>query len=277
MAQTLYQAGGVACVALLLLIMKFLLGGGKKFSDFITGDDGRYSLSRLQAVLWAVFIISHQFSVALMLLSPYKLWAFDLVFTQNITWLLGLSLGSYVLVKGITVNRTQTTGIPIIRFAPKPADLVTGDNGLDFSRFQMLIWTILGLAVYIAKCNSYDWCLLYRPAEISQLFKPENLPDISGTFVVLMGLSQGAYIGKKLVPTYQVNQVRENSLQTLQGQATQLELDNKYAEQTLNTIKPHTVMGKKEKERKKTDLELKKNQSMNLESQIAELHKSIRI
>lgn len=138
MTHTLYQAAGIAIVVFIFWQIKLRLSRGRKFSDFIIGDDGRYSLSRLQAVVWATIIMSHQFTVFLIAAIHNQVSSFQLVFAENALWLLGISLGSYVSVKGITINQAQKSGAPLKHYKPELSNLVTGENGLDFSRFQML-------------------------------------------------------------------------------------------------------------------------------------------
>ncbi len=67
------------------------------FFDFFVGDDGRYSMVRLQVVAWAFTIISYQVAVliALKMNNSAGLMHFKPVFTEEVLWLLGLSLGSW--------------------------------------------------------------------------------------------------------------------------------------------------------------------------------------
>ncbi len=280
MMHTLYQLGGMCCTMLLFGIFGLLLRGTRNFRDFIIGDDGKYSLSRLQAVIWAVFIISQQFSAVLILLMFSKMSVFDLQFSENVLWILGISLGSYVTVKGITVNRIVSSNVAVTRSDPKLSDFVTGENGLDFGRFQMLIWTVLGVSVYLFQCNSYEYSLLFSATKglnLSDFFKQGHLPDISGSFLVLMGLSQGAYVGKKLIPTFQVNEIRQNTLDSLQTQSSQLQLEMKYDKQNLALLRPQTLLGKKHKDKKTSELQIKQDQVGKINAQIADLQNAIKV
>ncbi|MGD1046698.1 MAG: hypothetical protein ABR936_15425 [Bacteroidota bacterium] len=278
MTHTLFQAAGVAIVVFIFWQIKLRLSRGRKFSDFIIGDDGRYSLSRLQAVVWATIIMSHQFTVFLIVAIHNQVSSFQLVFAENALWLLGISLGSYVSVKGITINQAQKSGVPLRRYNPDLSNLVTGENGLDFSRFQMLAWTILGVSVYLVQCNSYDYCLndlVVAGKDLKDIFTDKFLPDISGTFTILMGLSQGAYIGKKLVPSYQVKTVRTASLRALQAQADTLEIEIKYAQEGLAAQKPSTLSDREKIEKDELDLRLKQSTLADLRTQINEISRAL--
>jgi hypothetical protein len=205
---------GFAIVLFLFWLIRFILAPKRSFSDFFVGDTGGYSLSRLQAVLWAVVIIAEQVSAFIAAISKHQAENFSLVFSQEVMWLLGLSLASYVVVKGITVSQVNSG-----QLAPKPinkrrnwSDLVMSDEGLDFSRFQMLIWTIFSVLVFISSYYHYiDRILQDTTGNISSFFPrfddvKKNLPTIDMSLIVLMGLSQGAYIGRKLVPQNRVEE-----------------------------------------------------------------------
>jgi hypothetical protein len=121
-----------------------------------------------------------------------------------------------------------------------------GSNGLDFSRCQMLIWTFIGLGIfsvnlyYFLEClkvadnptivalfeNHYEEYSEANKAE-SILFNGEKLPFLPylpWTFVVLMGLSQGSYVGKKLVPAFKLDDVKEIREKDLEANKKQLEI-----------------------------------------------------
>ncbi len=125
--------------------------------DFFIGDEGTYSLSRVQAVMWAIIIMSYQIATIISLsinTHGFYFSMFQLTFSESSVWLLGLSLSSYIVVKGITVNQISKNPKLYKRKISAPAwsDLVMGDNGLDFSRCQMLIWTVIAILVYESKC-----------------------------------------------------------------------------------------------------------------------------
>ena len=155
---------GIECLGLVIVISFFwlitvlLMRDGKEehrkkgFSDFIIGDSNRYSPVRVQAVAWAILIISSHVAIILALLfskSKGALHSYQPVFPDTILWLLSLSLTSYISMKGIDVNRANHNHLAK-QESPKWSDLITSINGLDFGRFQMLIWTIIGLLLYFS-------------------------------------------------------------------------------------------------------------------------------
>lgn len=212
-------------------------------SDIFIGDEGGFSLSRVQAVVWAFIIIAYQLSVAIALgvnQMPKAIYYYELTFSEETLFLLGLSLGSYISVKGITVDKINKHPELIKSRRPKFSDIIVGDNGLDFSRIQMLIWTIIALFVFVTKVILFLESIIKAPNvqfltglfnnHIDQLqfnvdVKKEiantqdniknYLPYLPWSFLVLMGLSQGAYIGKKLIPTFKLDDLKSNKEEEL--------------------------------------------------------------
>lgn len=217
--------------ALIRLVFKVKHTHG--FSDVFIGDEGGFSLSRLQAVLWAFVIVAYQLAVVFALMVntkvPFALQYYELTFSEETLFLLGLSLGSYISVKGITVDKISKHPEMIKSRSPKISDIVVGDNGLDFSRIQMLIWTIIALFVFCTKVIFFLNSLLSVEAQneftalfsnsVDQFLESSEfeksagkgfLPYLPWSFLVLMGLSQGASVGKKMIPTFKMTDLRKN-------------------------------------------------------------------
>lgn len=244
MTTLILKLSGPLITLLFFVLLRALLAPKKKFDDFFVGEEGTYSLSRLQMVLWAYFIISFQVSTIVILLYRNNLNSFNLVFSDEVLWLLGLSLGSYVSVKGITVDRIAKRKTLAAK-TKSWSDLITGNNGLDFSRFQMLIWTAIGLMIYAVKCNHYFSGILAVTSteELAKYFtapKDESaslLPSIDMSFIVLMGLSQGAYIGKKLVPSFKVEEVKRKLTSEYTEQLSTMDIGIKFKENEVALMK----------------------------------------
>ena len=65
----------------------------------------------------------------------------------------------------------------------------------DLSKVQMIGWTLIAVGSYIINVIHQIDQIHTNPNYVSQL------PDIDAALMVLMGLAQGAYLGKKLVTT----------------------------------------------------------------------------
>ena len=281
------QILGFVIVFFLFWIIRKLLAPKRNFDDFFIADEGSYSLSRLQMVAWAFVVISLQVAVAVALLlnGQVSIIEYQVKFSEPILGLLGLSLGSYVTVKGIAVEQIARAKV-VKREQKQWSDLITGENGLDFSRFQKLIWTTIGLFFFVAQSNIFIAKLYYfakdnsdvrayfMSAEELQKLNQQNkakgmtkevpveeqLPTISWSLLVLMGLSQGAYVGKKLVPSYKVEEVRRGRLSELSAILGQLDVEIRNKNQELQsaalTSQQKEILGTEiaEKQRKKNDI-----------------------
>jgi hypothetical protein len=231
--------------------------GVSKLRTILQGENKLYSLSRLQLVAWVHVIISYQLVVLMLLLmkGADQFSAMQIQFAEPILWLLLLSLSTYITVKGISSNKPRDLQSSAVT-AGKLTQLLEGPNGIDFSRLQMMVWTLIGLTVFIFHCCFYIGSIRGEddPRILSSYFKTESelkdytrmvdstiafkrkvladtaatatekekakkessewkrvkdnlplqeaLPSISWTFLILMGLSQGAYAGRKLLPDY---------------------------------------------------------------------------
>jgi len=128
--------------------------------------------------------------------------------------ILGFSVGTTVLSKGITSSYAASGEIKKTDATPDergPQNMVEDDSGVpDLYKLQLLIFTLLALAVYIptvfdAVLKADDTSLssltqtLGRNATEDDKAKLFKLPDIDQALLFLMGISSSAYIGKKLV------------------------------------------------------------------------------
>lgn len=262
---------GLALVLFLFWLIRILLAPRRSFSDFFVGDTGGYSISRVQAVFWAIIIISYQVSAFTAAIALNQMDKFTLVFSPDIMWLLGLSLGSYVVVKGITANQINTGKIDPNRFGAKRSisELVMSDEGLDFSRFQMLIWTLFSMIVFISSYYHYIDSMLHD-SDISNYFKPFSdpnhiLPTIDMSLIVLMGLSQGAYIGRKLIPANRVEEVTREFVQDIETREYGLSFQE--SELKLMLLNPEIAI------EKKMEIQLRLNEILN-KKKILEIQKA---
>jgi len=99
---------------------------------------------------------------------------------------------------GPPVSGTSTPGTgPPVSCTGKPVSeksklksLIGDDNGNpDLSKMQMIAWTLIAIVIYLILV--IDEINSGRP----------RLPDIDASLMVLMGLGDGAYLGKKLITT----------------------------------------------------------------------------
>jgi hypothetical protein len=126
---------------------------------------------------------------------------------ENVLYAVGFSAATMAAAKGITqsyVNRGK-----VQKPAPPRTDdqargvgaLVNDDDNVpDFTKIQMLGWTVLIGGIYLSRVvqivNAYN----LRDNDLTQL------PDIDKALMMLMGLGHGAYLGKKAATASPVSQ-----------------------------------------------------------------------
>lgn len=166
------------------------------------GADGRLSTSKFQFFVWTGVVV---FVYVLLFFSVDNSHRPILSrIPANVLLVMGFSVATAVGAKGITVSYLNSGQIAKPASSQAGGDaslsgLVTHDdsNTPDLTKLQMLIWTAIASAVYLYTVYQS----LHDPS--SCFFKPLTdacrFPDIDQSLMVLMGISQGAYLGNKLV------------------------------------------------------------------------------
>lgn len=184
-----YAAG---VLVLLWLIYRVLTGSWNPFK-VVLGTDGRPSTSKLQLWLWTIVVL---FSYVAIYAARVKTGHFDAIsdLPANVLIALGLSVVTATAAKGITVSYLQSGDIvkpPATTRTSGASQILREDDGsLDLSKIQMLAWTVVAIGIYLINVGAQ---IKHGPYD--------KLPDIDAALMVLMGLGQGAYLGKKLVST----------------------------------------------------------------------------
>jgi hypothetical protein len=195
---------GYRAVVLLIAIfafwlVSFLLSGFHP-EKLIIGEDGRFSNSKFQTVLWFGVLVSAY--LATLWLRAHELGG-DMLggvnIPQNLLLLSGMSAVTYTAAKGITVAKIQNAvaaGVvnmkPFAAVARFWADLTCNDsNQFDLGDFQMLIMTFLAVGTFLALMFHFLGTLEARTIV--------DLPDVDTTILASFGLGHGAYLTKKAV------------------------------------------------------------------------------
>jgi hypothetical protein len=195
-------AGLAGASVLLHFLVKYAARDGTRADELgltalFVGDDNRTSTSKLQALLWTYAVLW-----ALVCVLTEGPEAFNDIIGDQLREEYLLLLGGPYLVaiaaKAKTTydvnqarkkgkpspkqrKREDETGGPIQRVA----EIVTNDeDSVDLGDVQYFAFTLLGLTYFA-------WAFIDAPSE--------GLPDIPGTLLVLTGVSQATYLGKKLL------------------------------------------------------------------------------
>jgi hypothetical protein len=189
------------------------------FWDIIRDGDYYPSLARFQFLIWT-FIISFSFlSIYLVRILGGEL-GFPQQIPDGVLQLMGISVVTPIIGNGLssfkydtTISNKRRDDIP-----PFTSMLLENDKPVLF-RYQMFLWTFVGIGIYLfIFFSSVSTVVSDAPKaeelKCDQLKQGEaeqkgctnlkqlsdlNLPDIDPSLVILMGLSQGAYLGGKLV------------------------------------------------------------------------------
>jgi hypothetical protein len=189
------------------------------FWDIIRDGDYYPSLARFQFLIWT-FIISFSFlSIYLVRILGGEL-GFPQQIPDGVLQLMGISVVTPIIGNGLssfkydsTISRKRMDDIP-----PFTSMLLENDKPVLF-RYQMFLWTFVGIGIYLfiffSTISMYISdvqereelkCDQLKPSEVEQKgcanlkqLNKLNLPDIDPSLVILMGLSQGGYLGGKLV------------------------------------------------------------------------------
>jgi hypothetical protein len=206
----------VGLIVLALIWVPYLVFGRqgvkKKFGSdggllglglLVEGADGRPSTSKFQFVLWTGVVLLAWVAIYVARLMRGQ-WDAVPDLPQNLLIVMGLSVVTATAAKAITVAYTNSAPSSKSSVASKDssaAALFQDDDGFpDLSKIQMLAWTTIATGTYLVML----WGRLGTIAALSDITvcaAPNGacgLPDIDGALMVLMGLGQGAYVGKKL-------------------------------------------------------------------------------
>ncbi len=120
----------------------------------------------------------------------HRIGSLGLSVPDNLLLAMGLSTTTMLAAKGITSKYVEEKKVDKSDTKEK-GGLFYDDNGYpDLSQIQLISWTVIGFGIFLLKTLSD---VIGSPGTVT------GLPDIDQTLLMLMGIGQGAYIGKKIV------------------------------------------------------------------------------
>ena len=187
------------------------VGGRQWFSGLFVGTDGQPSLSLFQIFIWTVVTVWG-------LLYVFVVTGNLLGLTQEMMWLLGIAGTGSVLSRWISSPRSDEDAhadAQKLEFW----QILSTDGRFDLLKLQLFVFT-LTIAVY----------LVWRIADTGAF------PALDTNTLLLLGVSQGVYIGGKLAGTTTLNQ----------AQTLKLDLDLKTGERQKLASEQKTLQDKKD-------------------------------
>lgn len=167
---------------------------GKNLNDIFVGKDKRLSNSKSQMAIWFFVLIVGYISLNVLRATNGGLgFVGGIDIPQNLLLLSGLSVLTYGGAKVITQSQVNSKPGSKENADGKAGlkDFVTDDDGnTDFGDFQMSFITLLAVVVYLLQLFNFLGTL--------ELHRLVTLPDVDTTILSIFGLSQGAYLTKKV-------------------------------------------------------------------------------
>jgi hypothetical protein len=204
---------GLGLLVLLALAMMVIAPKGDRNPwKLVEGADGASSTSKFQWFLWLVVILFGYTALWVLRAEQGNFSALSEI-PANLLTVLGFSTATAAAAKGITSGYVQTgrvikTTATQAAVAPTPPTGAAGaagaagqaitstggilqdDNGVpELAKIQMVGFTFIAIAIFLITV-------------IHQIVSNDvtaGLPNIDSSLMVLMGISQGGYLGKKLV------------------------------------------------------------------------------
>lgn len=182
-------------VLVVLYLLTALMSHHWKPSDLVKGFDGFASTSKLQWLLWLVAVIFGYTALWVLRAEQSDFSALSNI-PVNVLTVLGFSTGTAAAAKGITSGFVQAG--KVTKPGPPQAGATGANTGGIFqddsgapelAKIQMMGFTIVAIGVFLATIGH----------QVATDGISVGLPNIDSSLLVLMGISQGGYLGKKLV------------------------------------------------------------------------------
>ena len=211
--KVLMPYGWGAVAVLFFWAATWLLTGKLNPFLLVIGEDGRPSTSKLKPFLWTVVMI---FAYAVLYSAKFKKGSIDPIsnIPPNLLIAIGLDVATLVAAKGITESQiasgqvekpppvTPATNTTVSTTANAgPGAVFQDDNGFpELTKIQTVTWTGFAIIIYLVTVDA-ALKVVTAAQPNSQAVTDLSLPDIAPAMMVLIGLGNAAYLGKKLVTT----------------------------------------------------------------------------
>jgi hypothetical protein len=188
--------------ALVIVLLAVVVPGRLGAQNVLRDSRGRYSLSRLQLMIWMVTLLSLVSGMAFGRFAAGQVDVAGFAIPDQVLKLLSISLGSAVVAAAVkavkNTNRPEcVAAYPAGEEGGRLMEMLTVEEGasagrsIDLTKFQNLVITVLLVLAYVAQAVS-ALKAVNNPAGIG------GLPAFSDTFLVLLAVSHAGYLLGKL-------------------------------------------------------------------------------
>ena len=199
---------GVAGLAVFWIVL--LIATKKHPWALVIGEDGRPSTSKFQMMVWTAAMVFSFLAIYQIRFSSG--FGQDLPATPtNLLIAMGISVATAVSSKSIAVgSQTRSdaanaaaaaAGVPVADDPVCQSGIFADDEGKpDLGKVQVVLWTVIAVGVFLSNVFAliHSHCAPHIDPQTKVATFPLGLPDISQTLMILMGLGNGSYIGKKI-------------------------------------------------------------------------------
>jgi hypothetical protein len=188
--------------AALLIGLAALLGRYTKprqLLGILIDTRGRYSLTHLQLVTWSIVILSIISGIAAGRIIEGIPDPLGFTISSEVLGLLGISAGSAVTASAVKASKDTMRAAFVAASGEEDAPRLSqifmleegefADKAIDITKYQNFIITAVLVVAYVALTIS---------ALEGDTIKTSALPGFSSNFLVLIGISQAAYVAGKL-------------------------------------------------------------------------------
>jgi hypothetical protein len=201
--ETIALSVGISfAISILIIIVtsRLFRREGRKFDfmDIARDSDGYPSLARFQFLVWTLVILFGILSINIIRLNPSDQNQANFSLQPGLLALMGISVAvtptsayiSKLKYGEPSGKKLETQDLIEERKKKKFASMLFEGGRPSLTRFQMFSWTVISVSIYCAQL--FSTFLTWSPSEIV-------MPDVDPVMVMLMGLSQVAYVGGKWV------------------------------------------------------------------------------
>ena len=181
----------ISIFSIIIIVLIFKKLSKRPLKEIIQNDSGYSTLSKFQFLLWTLVIAFSYLAIQIIIIvgTDYSGEYLIQEVPENLLAMMGISVAVPIIAsKKVTMAKKISKQDTRQYFGSIFYNI---QGKLDLARLQMFLWTIIGIGIYL----QIIFDQIFTLSAIDELF----LPDISPTLLILMGLSQGAYLGAKFV------------------------------------------------------------------------------